>query len=209
MSAEQSVGERILRVRESRNVTREVLSERSGLDISFIQRLEDGHVSPDLAPLVKIARALGVRLGTFLDDGKELGPVVVRSGSGRRAFRAAGGSATTAASIRSTEGAVTPVAFFSLAADKSGRHMEPFYLEISPEGAGAGEEIAAGATASSSHEGEEFLYVLSGQASVLYGKERFELGAGDSIYYDSIVPHRVISSGAGIATLIGVVYAPF
>ncbi len=217
MSAEQSVGERILRVRESRSVTREVLSERSGLETSFIARLEDGRVSPDLAPLVKIARALGVRLGTFLDDGDELGPVVVRSGSGRRAFRASGqasspasgGSSTAAVPTSSTDGAASPVAFFSLAADKSGRHMEPFYLEISPEVPGSGEKNPTGAADSSSHEGEEFLYVLAGSAAVLYGKERFELEAGDSIYYDSIVPHRVISSGSGMATLIGVVYAPF
>jgi len=33
---------------------------------------------PSLAPLVTIARALGVRLGTFLDDSSELGPVIHR-----------------------------------------------------------------------------------------------------------------------------------
>ena len=32
------------------------------------------HIS--LAPLIKIARVLGVRLGTFLDDQDEVGPVV-------------------------------------------------------------------------------------------------------------------------------------
>ncbi len=47
---------------------------------------------------------------------------------------------------------------------------------------------------SSSHEGEEFLYVLEGTIEVIYGQNNYVLETGDSIYYDSIVSHHVHSS---------------
>jgi quercetin dioxygenase-like cupin family protein len=59
----------------------------------------------------------------------------------------------------------------------------------------------------SSHEGEEFIHVLDGVVKVEYGKDTHIIGQGDSIYYDSIVPHRVSSSG-GQARILAVIYTP-
>src|SRR3712207_7080936 len=50
---------------------RSELSERSGLAVEQIKRIEENIDIPSLAPLIKIARVLGVRLGTFLDDQDE------------------------------------------------------------------------------------------------------------------------------------------
>jgi len=60
----------------------------------------------------------------------------------------------------------------------------------------------------SSHEGEEFLYVLDGALEVEYGKSTHTLATGDSIYYDSIVPHQVRAAGESAARILAVVYAP-
>jgi quercetin dioxygenase-like cupin family protein len=90
--------------------------------------------------------------------------------------------------------------FFSLAANKAGRHMEPFLIEIHP--------LSAQGAHASSHEGEEFIYVLVGEIEVAYGKDLYRLKAGDSIYYDSIVPHHVHSAGDQEARVVAVVYAP-
>jgi quercetin dioxygenase-like cupin family protein len=60
----------------------------------------------------------------------------------------------------------------------------------------------------STHEGEEFVYVLSGEVEVLYGKDMYRLKTGDCIYYDSIVPHHVHCVGDAEARVLGVVYAP-
>ena len=43
----------------------------------------------------------------------------------------------------------------------------------------------------SSHEGEEFIMVMEGTMEISYGKNTYLLEEGDSIYYDSIVPHHV------------------
>ena len=43
----------------------------------------------------------------------------------------------------------------------------------------------------SSHEGEEFIYVLEGSVEINYGKDVYLLNNGDSIYIDSVVLHNV------------------
>ncbi|MDR0313813.1 MAG: helix-turn-helix domain-containing protein, partial [Treponema sp.] len=87
MAAKHSPGERITELCNTYSVSRETLAERSGVSLELIKSIEEGGFIPDLAPLVKISRALGVRLGTLLDDHEELGPVISRSGSEREAAR--------------------------------------------------------------------------------------------------------------------------
>jgi len=77
--------------------------------------------------------------------------------------------------------------------------MEPFLIDIYPS--------SAQDTKLSAHEGEEFIYVLSGEIEIVYGTETYRLGAGDSIYYDSIVAHHVHCSGDRPAQMLAVVYA--
>jgi len=60
----------------------------------------------------------------------------------------------------------------------------------------------------SSHEGEEFIYVLQGKVEINYGKEIYLLSEGDSIYLDSIVAHNVHAAANQKAKILGVVYYP-
>ena len=60
----------------------------------------------------------------------------------------------------------------------------------------------------STHEGEEFIYVLEGEVEIKYGKETYQLKAGDSIYYESIVAHHVHSFGSEKAKILAIVYTP-
>ena len=60
------VGEKIKSLRETKQISIEELAERTGLAEEQIERIENNVDIPSLAPLIKIARALGVRLGTFL-----------------------------------------------------------------------------------------------------------------------------------------------
>ena len=74
----EDFAKKIKDIRERQDMTIEELSERSGVKIDVLNAMENGEVIPSLTPLTKMARALGVRLGTFLDDTPELGPVVTR-----------------------------------------------------------------------------------------------------------------------------------
>ena len=191
MTAEKTVGEKIKQIREMKKVSMEELAERSGMEITAIQKIEQEKIIPSLAPLIKIARALGVRLGTFLDDSDSYGPVVVRSGEHQK------GARFTSQASESRE----HLNFFSLAYDKAGRNMEPFIVEIEP---GLQSDYML-----SSHEGEEFIYVLEGEIEINYGKEIYKLAKGDSIYLDSIVLHNVHAGSKSAARILAVVYAPF
>jgi len=191
MTVEKTVGEKIKQIRELKKVSLDELSQRSGMDITILQKIELEKNIPSLAPLIKIARALGVRLGTFLDDSDSFGPVVVRSGDYHKGVR------FTSQSSESRE----HLNFFSLAFDKAGRNMEPFIVDIEP---GLQSDYML-----SSHEGEEFIYVLEGDIEINYGKEIYQLSKGDSIYLDSIVLHNVHAGNNSAARILAVVYAPF
>ena len=60
----------------------------------------------------------------------------------------------------------------------------------------------------SSHEGEEFIVVVSGEVELVYGKETFLLHPGDSMYYNSVVQHLVRAANGKPATIYAVVYMP-
>jgi transcriptional regulator with XRE-family HTH domain len=190
MTTDARIGDKVATVRESLGLSCEDLAERSGCEVVVIERIEAGEIVPSLAPLIKISRALGVRLGTLLDDDTQVGPVVTRANEAEEVARLK--------SLETGEGAGT-LDFFSLAAGKTARHMEPFLIDVHP---------ASDPANLSGHEGEEFLFVLSGELVVAYGKDVITLGVGDSIYYDSIVPHQVRAGGSAPARILGVVYSP-
>ncbi|MDR1374857.1 MAG: cupin domain-containing protein [Treponema sp.] len=195
MAVIHTPGERIAELRKTYAVSPEALAERSGLSIELIRRIEEeGHI-PDLAPLLKISRALGVRLGTLLDDHSEMGPVITRQGRAEESARFITGiPGEKGGSGADHQGLI----FKALAADKGGRHMEPFIVDIQND---AEQEKSA-------HEGEEFIYILSGTLALEYGKDAYTLETGDSVYYDSIVPHRVLAAGGGTVRILAVIYTP-
>ena len=194
MAAKNTPGKRISELCKTYSVSPETLSERSGVSIELIRRIEKEDLIPDLAPLIKIARALGVRLGTLLDDQEELGPVITRAGTAGDAARFITGLPGEGPVSGEPQG----LTFKALAPGKGGRHMEPFFVDIEPE---AEQKM-------SSHEGEEFIYVISGNLALEYGSQSQVLREGDSVYYDSIVPHRVVSGNGRPVRILAVIYTP-
>lgn len=194
MGNNKMIGAKIQSIRESKQLTAQEVAERSGLGIEQIERIEGNLDFPSLAPLIKIARVLGVRLGTFLDDQSELGPVICRKKDSNEANSI--GFTNNASQQRKH------MEYHSLSQDKSGRHMEPFLIDIAPSEEGVDFVL-------STHEGEEFIYVLEGIVEINYGKNTYILEEGDSIYYDSIVAHHVHATAECKARILGVVYTPY
>ena len=116
------------------------------------------------------------------------------NGDPARAIRAISCSYDTADARKHME-------YHALAKQKAGRHMEPFIIDIHPS-----EEKNFKLSA---HEGEEFIYVMSGEVEIDYGKEKYLLKEGDSIFYDSIVEHHVHGAIGKSARILAVVYIPF
>ena len=147
------VGSKVKGIREAKNISIEEVAERSGLSTEQIVSIETDQTLPSLGPLIKIARALGVRLGTFMDDNDAIGPVVCRAADRERN-----------SSISFSNGATDArkhMEYHPLAQQKAGRHMEPFIIDIHPTDE---HEYQL-----SAHEGEEFIYVMEGEIEIVYG----------------------------------------
>lgn len=78
--------------------------------------------------------------------------------------------------------------------------MEPFIVEIEPS--------KESDYKLSSHEGEEFIYVLEGSIEINYGKDVYQINKGDTIYLDSIISHNIHSANNQPAKILAVVYTP-
>jgi transcriptional regulator with XRE-family HTH domain len=193
MNNHSVVGAKIKGLRETKNLSIDVIAERSGLTVEQIESIENDVNLPSLGPLIKIARALGVRLGTFMDDNDALGPIVCRAEDREKD-----------SSISFSNGATDArkhMEYHPLAQQKAGRHMEPFVIDINPE-ENPNFQL-------SDHEGEEFIYVMQGEVEIVYGKETYTLKEGDTIYYDSIVKHHLHGAPGKSAKILAVVYIPF
>lgn len=191
MDHNKIVGEKIKSLRETKEISIAEMSERTGLAEEQINRIENNVDIPSLAPLIKIARALGVRLGTFLDDQDEMGAVICRKQEE---------TDSTISFSNNAMDARTHMKYQALAKSKSDRHMEPFIVDI--------EATNDTDFTLSSHEGEEFIYVMDGIIEVCHGKKKHIIKAGDTIYYDSIVPHHVHGYEGQAAKILAVVYTP-
>jgi quercetin dioxygenase-like cupin family protein len=77
--------------------------------------------------------------------------------------------------------------------------MEPFLVRLQP--------LSGPSTTRSAHDGEEFLYVLSGKVTVRLGNLSDDLEEGDCIYYNSTIPHQVHSADEREAIILAVIHA--
>jgi len=183
------IGERVRNFREIKRLSREDLSERSGLDLDFIQQVEEDSVKPALGTLLKFSRAMGIRLANFLDASVSKDPVVVRSGDR---------DGLQTADLSSESGVPTSLIFHHLGQGKIDRHMEPFFIEVLPR--------PPGQVKVSQHEGEEFIAVVSGEIELQYGKDTYRLKPRDSVYYSSDVAHRIVALNDEKAEIFAVIY---
>jgi len=190
MKKRDTLGARMRKYREQREISRAQLAEDTGLTEAFLESLEEDDVYPSIGPLQKVARAFGVRLGTFMDDKITRDPIISRAGE-----------RTTDLTMHKARNSRAELVYHSLGKGKSDRNMEPFYIEIMPDEKDAEHKL-------SSHQGEEFILVMKGRLLVIYGREEHVLEAGDTVYYNSVVPHHVGAYGDEPAEIVAVIYYP-
>jgi len=181
-----SVGARVKAVREKKALSLQDVALRTGFSESNISQIETGEALPPLGDLVKLARALEMKMGYFLVQG-ESKPYTVVHKKNRKTVSRYGSQKT----IR------YGYSYESLAPEKRERNMEPFLVTLEP---------TSQDEPPSTHDGEEFIFVLEGEIEVLLGENREVLSSEDSIYYDSSLPHRVRSLGDRSARIVAVLY---
>lgn len=181
------VGEKVKKVREQRGLSLLDISQRTGLDVSTLGDIEEGRMAPPLGIVIKLAKALEMKMGYFISGNEEKAYTVVRRRDRKVVSR-----------FDAKKGKHYGYEYESLAPFKKDRHMEPFLVTLQP--ASTEEER-------STHDGQEFIFVLAGKMEVRLGDEIHVLDPGDSIYYDSTVPHLVKCHGEETTKILAVLYA--
>lgn len=191
MAAINKIGAKISQLREAKKMSIEELAEKSQSDVDQIRQIEAGELTLSLAPLLEISHALGVSLDTLSGDEPVEGPVVFKSDQAPNIIRFLG---------IDTRARSSNLDFYSMGAGKVNRHMEPFIIDVKLR--------TDNVSPLSTHEGEEFIFVLSGSIEINYGEKTYQLEPGESIYYDSNTPHDVHARGDRKARILAVIYAP-
>jgi transcriptional regulator with XRE-family HTH domain len=180
-----NLGPRVKALRQERGMTLQQVSERSGVSVSTLSKVENGQVSGTVNTMLKIARGLGVLFDHLLEDPREDPPP------------------PTGRLVRTTADEVDRFAteFYDYevhSTEMVGRQMLPLVIDVKTRQPPPRVDW-------STHEGEEFLCVLKGE--IEFHSEHYRpihLGAGDSIYFDSSMRHAYVSVGAGNARVMSV-----
>ena len=185
LKEKESLGDRIRKAREMHNLTIQELSNRTGIDADILKRVEANKMAPPLGELVKLGKALETRMSFFISPGADKRMTLVRADQRKEVSRHAGRSSARYGYF-----------YESLAPEKANRLMEPFMITLTPT-----EEVEP-----STHDGQEFLFVLEGEIMAKVGEQTEHLRAGDAIYYDSSEAHFVKCVGGREAKLLAVLY---
>lgn len=180
----EGIGRRVRKIREEKGLSLDALSKLTGFEVDLLANIEADKVQPQLGTVIKLSKALDSAFSRLVSGvGDKLYSVT------RKADQKVVSRSTT------RKGSQQIYTYKSLAPEVKGRHMEALVvqLEENPE------------KSRSVHDGEEFIYVLTGQVVLDIGEDTYQLEPGDSAYYLSTTPH-LIASKSGKAAILAVLY---
>ena len=175
------IGERLSQIRKAKGVTLARLSEMTAISEATLSRAENGISPLNAHNLYILARVLDVDVVSFFRSDAEI------FARGKRAITKAGAG---------ERGSTQRYDLELLCAELSAKRMVPSRNRITARSL----EEAGGLRA---HEGEEFLYVLSGEVAIytdLYAPAIME--TGDSMYFDGNTAHAYVATGAAPAEIL-------
>ena len=181
-----AIGPKVRRLRLRKKLGLVQLGEHTGLSPALLSKIERGHLFPTLPTLMRIALVFGVCLDHFFKEDSDR-PVhaVVRK--------------TDRIRLPDKPGRGSPAYYFeSLDYPASDRKLNGYYVEIESEDESSDPH---------EHAGAEIIYVLRGELVVNVEREGFELGEGDSMYFDSSHLHSYRRRGPAPCAAIVVVTA--
>jgi len=155
-----AIGSHLRQLRAKRRLSLAQVARSVGISVGFLSALERSQMSGSVGTLRKLARFYKTNILDFF-DGTGISSRQVRPEQ-RKVLEAGSGVRMELLAWGNTV-------------------MEPHLFRVAPE-AGSGESYT--------HEGEEFLYVLRGQLTIMLENEEYRLKAGDSFYFESATPHH-------------------
>ncbi|MBN8809355.1 MAG: helix-turn-helix transcriptional regulator [Sphingomonas sp.] len=169
------VGDRIRARRKALDMTLQDLADRSGLSAPFISQAERHRTVPSIVSLLALAKALGVDISYFMSV-PHSDKIVSRADEPREIE------------------VDSPVTYYDLTAEFESRRLDAMILHIPP---GYAFRIDR-------HHGEHFRYVLKGEVYAKAGDVETVLREGDSMHFDSLLPHGVANRSSETAIMLHV-----
>lgn len=169
----RQLAQRLKGLRDSLDLSLEELASECGIEPGTLAAYESGEHDIPVSFLHRLASLKGLELTTILfgEEPKMSSYYITRSGKGVKVERRK--------------------AYFyqDLAAGFRQRKMVPFLVKISPD------HTAGTKHSPNTHEGQEFNYVLEGELEIMIGNKTTVLKPGDSVIFDSTVPHALRALG--------------
>jgi transcriptional regulator with XRE-family HTH domain len=187
-AGEFKIGGKVKDLRERNFHTLHDLAAKTGISKSVLAEIESDEIMPPVATLLKLARALNVGMAYFFKDEAPAEQVSVTR---------AGERISVKRRPHHREGEVDYV-YESLEARMPGKHMEPLLVEFVP--------METAEMVFTSHEGEEFIFLLDGKLEFRTNDRVESLSAGDALYFDSALNHSFRSLTEAPARAVVVVW---
>lgn len=161
---EHSVGQRVRQLRVESGWSIRALAEASGLSANTLSLIENGKISPSVSTLHRAAQALGVAITAFFEAPSSQQLVVCTTAAARTGERFEHGMVE------------------DLAVGFASRGLHPCLVTLAPHNdSGIGLIV---------HTGYEFVYCLQGRVTYTVDGEHYLLTPGDSLLFESHLPHR-------------------
>ncbi|MCP4023809.1 MAG: helix-turn-helix domain-containing protein [Desulfobacteraceae bacterium] len=185
-----NLGNKIRSLRKQRAFTLQEVSDLTGLSKPLLSQIENNIAAPPIATLIKISTALGVKISHFFrEQNMEDRIVVVRKDERYGVKKISHHKNESRIGYR----------WESLAYPMVGKQMEPFIADIEPR---QEKELLY-----NDHKGEEFHFVMDGTVEFRSAEKTVSLEKGDSLYFDSNIPHALRGVGGTARSLI-VIFTP-
>jgi 4-hydroxy-tetrahydrodipicolinate synthase len=163
-----SFGANMKEQRLKRDWTLDELADRSGLSKPFLSRLEAGNRQASIAAVLTLSQVFGVSLAALFETPPVADPcLIVRKAD---------------AAPREAHGLI----YVPLSRADQAFNLRPLRVTVSLKRKGHQHY---------QHEGEEWIYVLSGKLTLSLAGHTYDLEEGDAVHFDSRMPHRVIARG--------------
>ena len=179
------IGKRIHILRKEKDMTLEELSQKSGVALATLSRMENNKMTGTLNSHNKICKALGVSIAELyreLEDSSKVVEAVPRR--------------------KRTEHFIhTKKAKYELLVTKTlDKKIMPLAMKIGARGETQREQNKPGV--------EKFIYVMNGALEALIGNETYSLKRGDSLYFDASLPHTFKNKTKAEAEAICIISPP-
>lgn len=161
------IGLHIRKIRLKQKRTQQEIADYCGFTKSHLSKIEKGKVMPSIGVLAKIANSLNTKVAILLDEEKHEDIVLNEK------------EEVESQMIKTSKG----YSVFPFAAGHEEKVMQPFYFVSHKKD----HQLHK-----TTHEGEEFMYILEGEMTLIIGKKEYHLSEGDGFYFDARLEHQTV-----------------